>query len=206
MVCWSFPFRWTFGQRWEPKLGLAEGSFEAAMSDVWTAGALGTVTEAGVHAAMRDRLGITEDQVDAVMADMWVQYLGTPNTELIEYARGLRPAVRTGILSNSFVGAGEREQAAYGLVELVDECMYSHEVGMRKPDPGLWELACKRMGFAPAEVLFVDDVPRVRGRRPGVRHAGRAVREHRAGDRRGGGRAARGMTAPGPVLRSASGG
>jgi HAD superfamily hydrolase (TIGR01509 family) len=155
----EFSVPMTFGQLWEPKLGLAEGSFDAAMSDVWTAGALGTVTEAGVHAAMRDRLGITEDQVDAVMADMWVQYLGTPNTELIEYARGLRPAVRTGILSNSFVGAGEREQAAYGLVELVDECMYSHEVGMRKPDPGLWQLACKRMGFDPAEVLFVDDVP-----------------------------------------------
>jgi hypothetical protein len=38
-------------------------------------------------------------------------YLGTANTELIEYARSLRPRFRTGILSNSFVGAREREQA-----------------------------------------------------------------------------------------------
>ena len=44
------------------------------------------------------------------MADLWREYLGTANTELIEYARRLRPRYRTGILSNSFVGAREREQ------------------------------------------------------------------------------------------------
>jgi len=146
-----------FERTWEPKLGLADGSIEAAMHDMWVAGAIGTVTEAQVHAAMRDRLGLAADQVEAVMADMWRQYLGSPNTELIEYARALRPRVRTGILSNSFVGASEREEAAYGLVSLVDECVYSHEVGMQKPDPELWKLTCERMGVEPAELLFVDD-------------------------------------------------
>ncbi len=61
---------------------------------------------------------------------------GTANTDLIEYARRLRPRYRTGILSNSFVGAREREQAAYGFEDLVDEIIYSHECGMSKPDPG----------------------------------------------------------------------
>jgi putative hydrolase of the HAD superfamily len=121
----------------------------------------GAVTEAGVHAAMRDRLGLTPDRVEAVLADMWEQYLGTPNTELIEYARALRPAYRTGILSNSFVGAREREQRAYGLTDLVDDCLYSHEVGMSKPDPALWALTCRRMGVPAAEIVFVDDVPRM---------------------------------------------
>ncbi|WP_204082562.1 HAD family hydrolase [Asanoa ishikariensis] len=148
-----------FEKVWEPKLGLADGSIDAAMQDMWDGGAIGTVTEAEVHAAMADRLGITHDQVDAAMADMWQQYLGTPNTELIEYARALRQRVRTGILSNSFVGASEREQAAYGLVELVDVCLYSHEVGLVKPDPELWKLTCERMGGKPAELLFVDDFP-----------------------------------------------
>ncbi|MEV4537573.1 HAD family phosphatase [Asanoa sp. NPDC049518] len=147
-----------FEKVWEPKLGLAEGSMDTAMQDMWVGGAIGTVTEAEVHAAMRDRLGITEEQVEAVMADMWQRYLGSPNTELIEYAGALRRRVRTGILSNSFVGAREREQAAYGLPALVDECLYSHEVGIGKPDPELWKLTCERMGVEPAELLFVDDV------------------------------------------------
>ncbi|MDG4826352.1 HAD family phosphatase [Asanoa sp. WMMD1127] len=148
-----------FDRRWEAALGLADGAFDAALADVWAGGAVGTVTEAEVHAAIRERLGLSADQVDAVLADMWRQYLGTPNTDLIAYARGLRPAYRTGILSNSFVGAREREQAAYGLTDLVDDCVYSHEVGLSKPDPAAWELICRRMDVAPTEMVFVDDFP-----------------------------------------------
>jgi len=82
------------------------------MGDVWTAGSLGTLTLEEVHQAIRDRLGLGEQQLAAYMTDLWREYLGTANTELIEYARQLRPRYRTGILSNSFVGAREREQAA----------------------------------------------------------------------------------------------
>jgi epoxide hydrolase-like predicted phosphatase len=150
-----------FDSRWEAALGLPAGTFDTALTDVWEAGAIGKVTEAEVHAAMRDRVGLTDGQVEAVLADMWREYLGTPNTELIAYARTLRPAFRTGILSNSFVGAREREQEAYGLTDLVDDCVYSHEVGLSKPDPALWELTCRRMGVAPGDLLFIDDVPRL---------------------------------------------
>ncbi|GGQ80291.1 hypothetical protein GCM10010166_58100 [Couchioplanes caeruleus subsp. azureus] len=148
-----------FDRRWEAELGLADGAIGAAMADVWAAGALGRVSEDEVHKAMRDRLGLTREQVDAVMAEMWRQYLGVPNTELIAYARALRPAYRTGILSNSFVGAREREHREFGFGDLVDELIYSHEVGMSKPDPALWELACRRMGVAPGETVFVDNAP-----------------------------------------------
>ncbi|MFC7531738.1 HAD family hydrolase [Actinoplanes sp. GCM10030250] len=87
--------------------------------------------------------------------------MGVANTELIEYARALRPAYRTGILSNSFVGAREREHQRYGFGDLVDDLIYSHEVGMNKPDPALWELTCRRMGVAPDEMVFVDNVPQL---------------------------------------------
>jgi hypothetical protein len=70
------------------------------------------------------------------MADIWREYLGTANKELIDYARRLRPRYRTGILSNSFVGARQREQAAYGFEDLVDEIVYSYEVGMSSPIRG----------------------------------------------------------------------
>jgi HAD superfamily hydrolase (TIGR01509 family) len=119
------------------------------------------VTEDEVRQAMGDRLGITMEQVGMVMAEMWRQYLGVANTELIAYARSLRPAYRTGILSNSFVGAREREQRAYGLGDAVDELIYSHEVGLSKPDPALWELTCRRMGVAPGEMVFLDNAPRL---------------------------------------------
>lgn len=148
-----------FDRRWEAALGLADGAIGAGLADVWADGALGRVTEAEVTRALRDRLGLTGEQVDAVLADMWRQYLGVANTELIEYARALRPAYRTGILSNSFVGAREREHREYGLGDLVDVLIYSHEVGMNKPDPALWELTCRRLDVAPGELVFLDNAP-----------------------------------------------
>jgi epoxide hydrolase-like predicted phosphatase len=80
-----------------------------------------------------------------------------PRTELIEFASRLRPRYRTGILSNSFVGAREREQQAYGFEDLVDEIVYSHESEMGKPDPRIYALACARLGVRPEEAVFLDD-------------------------------------------------
>ncbi len=145
-------------RRWEARLGLPAGGMGERMDDVWMGGALGTITLDDVHRAIRDRLGLDGQQLTAFMADIWRQYLGTANTELIEYARGLRPLYRTGILSNSFVGAREREQAAYGFEDLVDEIVYSHESGMAKPDPRIYALACERLGARPAETVFLDDI------------------------------------------------
>jgi putative hydrolase of the HAD superfamily len=142
------------------------------MDDVWTGGGLGTITLDEVHLALRDRLGLDEQQRTAFMADVWREYLGSANTELIGYARGLRPRYRTGILSNSFVGAREREQAAYGFEDLVDDIVYSHEAGMAKPDPRIYALACERLGARPGETVFLDDTePCVAGARDAGIHA-----------------------------------
>lgn len=145
---------------WETRLGLSAGELDERMADVWMGGGLGTITLADVHQAIRDRVGLDEQQLAAYMADVWREYLGSANTELIGYARRLRPRYRTGILSNSFVGAREREQAAYGFEDLVDEIVYSHEVGMSKPDPRIYALACERLGVRPSEMIFLDDVQR----------------------------------------------
>jgi putative hydrolase of the HAD superfamily len=145
-------------RRWEARLGLPAGEIGERLADVWTGGELGTITLDDVHRTLSDRLGLDEQQLTAFMADVWREYVGTANTELIEYARGLRPRYRTGILSNSFVGAREREQAIYGFEDLVDEIVYSHECGMAKPDPRIYALACERLGARPGETVFLDNV------------------------------------------------
>ena len=159
-------------RRWEARLGLAAGEIDERLRDVWRGGSLGTITLDGVHQAIRDRLGLDERQLASYMADLWREYLGTANAELIEYARQLRPRYRTGILSNSFVGARERERAAYGFEDLVDEIVYSHEVGMGKPDPLIYALACARLNVQPGETVFIDDADRcVAGAREAGIHA-----------------------------------
>jgi epoxide hydrolase-like predicted phosphatase len=157
---------------WESRLGLAPGELNERMKDAWIGGSIGTISEADVHRAATENLGLDQQQLAEFMADVWREYLGTANTELIEYARGLRPRYRTGILSNSFVGAREREQAAYGFEDLVDEIVYSHECGRGKPDPRIYALTCARLAVEPAQMVFLDDSgPCVEGARRAGIHA-----------------------------------
>jgi epoxide hydrolase-like predicted phosphatase len=144
-------------RRWETRLGLPDGEILARMRDVWRGGSIGTITLDDVHEALGDRLGLDDQKVAQYMADLWREYLGTANTELIEYARRLRPRYRTGIVSNSFVGAREREQAAYGFEDLVEEIVYSHEAGFSKPDPRIYALICTRLDVPAGEMVFLDD-------------------------------------------------
>ncbi|MFJ2581905.1 HAD-IA family hydrolase [Kitasatospora aureofaciens] len=45
----------------------------------------------------------------------------------------------------------------HGLDDLVDLYVLSVEVGAQKPDPAIFEAACKQLGLAPADVLMVGD-------------------------------------------------
>jgi FMN phosphatase YigB (HAD superfamily) len=142
-------------RRWAKKLGVESSE---RLDGIWRAGSLGTIPLAEVHRAIGELLGWPPTRVDAVMSDIWTEYLGTLNVELLEFFRGLRPRYRTGILSNSFVGAREREQDHYGVDQWSDDLVYSHEVGMCKPDPRIYLLTCERLGVRPEETVFLDDV------------------------------------------------
>jgi putative hydrolase of the HAD superfamily len=144
--------------RWERRLGLPTGAVHERLGEVWEAGSVGAVSEPEVRDQVADRLRLDAVDVEAFMADLWAEYLGTPNNELIAYVRGLRSRCRLGILSNSFVGAREREVAAYHFDELVEQIVYSHEIGVCKPDPRAFEVTCARLGVRPEDCLFVDDI------------------------------------------------
>ncbi|MGW1893383.1 HAD family hydrolase [Streptomyces sp. NPDC002004] len=145
-------------QHWEERLQLAPGTVDERMRDVWRAGSVGTIGEREVHEQVAARLGLDAAEADAFMSDLWTQYLGTPNEELIAHVRSLRGKCRLGILSNSFVGARERETALYRFDELVEHIVYSHEIGVGKPDRRAFDAVCARMEVSPRDCLFVDDV------------------------------------------------
>ena len=128
------------------------------LDGVFDGAEVGAVTLEEVHARLGDALGIGAGQVGELMELFWRVYLGTPNTGLVQWARQLRPRYKTGILSNSGVGAREREQAAYGYEDWMDVLVYSHEVGMMKPDPRIYALCCERLGVLPAQAVLVDDL------------------------------------------------
>jgi epoxide hydrolase-like predicted phosphatase len=144
-------------EHWEARLGLRPGGLRERLREVRAAGEVGTISEPEARRRTGELLGLDDAQVGAFMADLWREYLGTLNVELAEYFGGLRPRYRTAMLSNSFVGARGREQRRYRFDELADLIVYSHEVGMSKPDPRIYLLTCERLGVRPAEAVFLDD-------------------------------------------------
>jgi putative hydrolase of the HAD superfamily len=144
-------------QRWAAELGMPLAELGRRIREPGRAGRLGDITEAQWQAAVQRALDLSPEQLALFTADFWEEYLGTPNTELIDWFRGLRTRVRTGILSNSFVGAREREQERYGFPDLTDALVYSHEVGIAKPDPAVYRLVCARLRVPPERTVFVDD-------------------------------------------------
>ncbi len=142
---------------WEEELGLERGEIDRRLHAVWRGGSLGTLTEEEVVRAVATELRLDDADLDRFFRGVWDEYLGTANGELIEWFGALRPRYRTGIVSNSFVGARERERERYGFEDLTDVLVYSHEVGVAKPDPAIYRMICDRLGVAPEEVVFVDD-------------------------------------------------
>jgi epoxide hydrolase-like predicted phosphatase len=145
-------------ERWAAMLELELCEMQRRLSSIWNSGAIGAITLEQVEARTAAALGLDEAALDAFMNDAWIEYVGTLNEELATYFGRLRPRYRTGIVSNSFVGAREREQAAYGFEDMCDVVVYSHEVGWMKPDPRIYLTACERLHVRPEDTVFLDDV------------------------------------------------
>ncbi len=145
------------GKKWEQKLNLKPGELDQRLHAVWAGGSIGTITIEQVHTQMGEIMGWNAAQINEFMNDVWKEYLGTLNGELANYFRSLRPKYKTAIISNSFVGAREKEAEQYQFDSICDFIIYSHEVGLSKPDPRIYALACERLGLQPNEIIFVDD-------------------------------------------------
>ena len=82
---------------------------------------------------------------------------------MVEAVRRCREQLVTACLTNNWVGFGDSSSQgvatgrddALGLFHHVIE---SSKVGVRKPDPRFYELACRTCGVAPSEAVFLDDL------------------------------------------------
>ncbi len=97
------------------------------------------------------RVGVAEHKgmIGRMFADL------RPEESMIDAVRRARSAgIRTGLITNSW-GLGIYERAP---TDLFDEAVISGEVGLHKPQPEIYLLACERLEVEPAESVFVDDL------------------------------------------------
>jgi putative hydrolase of the HAD superfamily len=80
-----------------------------------------------------------------------------PDQQMLDAVRAARAAgVRTGLISNSWGEGLPYDKDLLG--ELFDGIVISGDVGMHKPEPEIFELGAERIGVAPADCVFVDDL------------------------------------------------
>lgn len=156
---------------WLDADGIDPDSYTAAMRP-WVHRAYGpSQADSPIHGLERGE--VSDLEFEQALASLLVTKDGSPvraaglldrmfaasvlQQEMLDLVRDLRASgLRTGLLSNSW---GSR----YGypqdiLDELFDDAVISGQVGMRKPEERIFRLATDRLGLAPAECIFVDDV------------------------------------------------
>jgi len=78
-----------------------------------------------------------------------------PNLRLV---RDLQSAYKLAILSNADLTLRGRLEGDIGIHHLFDDVVCSAEVGMAKPEAGIYTLAAERLGLEPGDCVFVDDL------------------------------------------------
>ena len=100
-----------------------------------------------------------------------------PDERMVEAVRRVKESGRpTGLISNSWGGVSYDRVATD---ELFDAVVISGEVGLNKPEPEIFRLGAERLGVAPEQCVFVDDL---RENCAGAEAVGMAAILHRGAD------------------------
>tara|TARA_Y100001970_G_scaffold279427_1_gene386767 strand:- start:33109 stop:33750 length:642 start_codon:yes stop_codon:yes gene_type:complete len=159
--------RWA--QDWDIPLDALKTIFgeysQASSSDqspMWHEVECGRVELATFVSEMQRTLGATlplSHKARTLTADDFNPFAGgEPLATMIELADEVRDrGLKTGILTNNVRewGAWRDKIPIDGFDAVVDSC----EVGIRKPDPDIYLLICKKLSLPPSACLFLDDHP-----------------------------------------------
>ena len=95
-------------------------------------------------------------EIDARRMMEYIAEAGVPRPHMIEAIRRIREReLGVAALTNNWPSDGPNP-----LLDHFDVFIESSVVGMRKPDPRIYELACRELGVEPGQAAFLDDIGR----------------------------------------------
>ena len=99
-------------------------------------------------------------EVDGVAVMAAIAAAGVARPAMLEAIRRLRArGLRVGALTNNWRQEGpEDDVIPHHLRDHFDAFVESRVVGLRKPDPRIYVLACRELGVEPARTAFLDDI------------------------------------------------
>jgi putative hydrolase of the HAD superfamily len=94
--------------------------------------------------------------------ELFAMLSGSLRAEMVEAVHRCAERFKTALLTNNFVtGDGSRTSRSAEhaeVLELFDVVIESSVVGVRKPDPRFYLLACEALGVEPEHAVFLDDL------------------------------------------------
>jgi len=104
------------------------------------------------HDLNLDRFGMTTDEFrNEFFAE------DALDEELMALIRSVRPALKTGLISNAWTGLRKALHTYFLIEDAFDALVISAEEKIMKPDARIYYLALERLGVQPSEALFLDD-------------------------------------------------
>ncbi|MDQ3756791.1 MAG: HAD-IA family hydrolase [Actinomycetota bacterium] len=83
--------------------------------------------------------------------------LGELRPQMVEAVKRCKERLKVGMLTNNIAAPETRPDLAE-VMALFDVVVESSKVGVRKPEPRFYELACELLDIEPHEAVFLDDL------------------------------------------------
>jgi HAD superfamily hydrolase (TIGR01509 family) len=144
---------------WEERLGLERGRLgQVLWGSRWRQLEIGAISNEDFDRHVARSLGLPDR--DAVH-QFYTQFYGDGQVDrrMISAVQALRGRYRVGLLTNAFPGHAEMVKDRHGLDlhDAFDVVINSAEVGLAKPNPGVYHLMLDQLEVAPEQAIFLDD-------------------------------------------------
>ncbi len=126
----------------------------------WAALERGELTTADFHAALEVEAASVGVRIDAARVMATIGEAGGARPAMLHAIEQLRKhKYKVGALTNNWADdRGETTPGGFGALEIFDTIVESAKVGLRKPDPRIYQLVCEQLGVTPHECVFLDDL------------------------------------------------
>ena len=153
-------------QRWASDAAAVQGVCTDDFIRAWSATvpqqSVGEIrTSRGAYAIICDDLNVdvSDEQLERAVA-VGLQYVKcalTPRADVVGTLVRLHgDGPKIGLISNCLADTSKLWPST-PFAPLFDTIVLSYEVGMMKPDPRIYRLACERLGVEPSDCLFIGD-------------------------------------------------
>ena len=101
------------------------------------------------------KLGLNEEEFPTVPLEFW----GGDELDhgLVDYLRSKRSLYKTALLSNAWDDLRGVLEDGYQITDAFEVIVISAEVGVKKPDPRIYQILLEKLQVNPEEAVFVDD-------------------------------------------------